>query len=256
MNELIESHLGYAHAIAAELVSRYPANVTRQDLESAAELGLVQAARVYDPAKGVAFKTFAYYRIRGAIFDEIRDLCRNARFDIAANEQMIDLSAEAATMQTSGEVYGELTELASRLVSSYLLSLDSISAEAIEERTLSPAGQMLQKEECRMIQRALRQLPERYRSVLHAYYYEDLSMESIGERMKLSKSWVSRLHSQALSALRNLLQPSAVFKGAAARDARMTAKLSSNSHCEEAITRWVPNESYSQQTLQCVSDPI
>jgi RNA polymerase sigma factor for flagellar operon FliA len=66
MNELIESHLGYAHAIAADLAGRYPPNIA--DLESAAELGLVQAARSYDPSRAVSFATFAYYRIRGAIF--------------------------------------------------------------------------------------------------------------------------------------------------------------------------------------------
>jgi RNA polymerase sigma factor (sigma-70 family) len=62
---LIESHLSYAHAIAAEIVKTLPFHVERGDLRAAAELGLTEAAHYFDHRPGVQFKTFAYYRIRG-----------------------------------------------------------------------------------------------------------------------------------------------------------------------------------------------
>lgn len=69
---LIESHLSYAHAIAAEIVKTLPFHVERGDLRSAAELALTEAAHSYDHRPGVQFKTFAYYRIRGAVYDAVR----------------------------------------------------------------------------------------------------------------------------------------------------------------------------------------
>src|SRR5258707_4953824 len=71
-HRLIESHLSYAHAIAAEIVKTLPIHVERGDLQAAAELGLTEAAHSYDHRPGVQFKTFAYYRIRGAVYDAVR----------------------------------------------------------------------------------------------------------------------------------------------------------------------------------------
>src|SRR5258707_3325347 len=71
-HRLIESHLSYAHAIAAEIVKTLSIHVERGELRAAAELGLTEAAHSYDHRPGVQFKTFAYYRIRGAVYDAIR----------------------------------------------------------------------------------------------------------------------------------------------------------------------------------------
>jgi RNA polymerase sigma factor for flagellar operon FliA len=206
MNELIESHLGYAHAIAAELAGKYPPNITRGDLESAAELGLVQAARSYDPSRSVSFATFAYYRIRGAIFDEVRKSWQAAHFKGDASDYMAEESAQSAPQQ--GEPYGELHEAASSSACNCLISLDTVGPERVPTTTESPACQMLKKEEAEAIKRALRQLPKRHQFVLQAYYYEDHSLVSIGRQLNLSKSWVSRIHAQALSMVRNILQGS------------------------------------------------
>ena len=71
-HRLIENHLPYARAIMAEIVKTLPIHLERSDLQAAAELGLTEAAHSYDHGLGVQFKTFAYYRIRGAIYDAVR----------------------------------------------------------------------------------------------------------------------------------------------------------------------------------------
>jgi RNA polymerase sigma factor FliA len=249
MDALIEDHIGYAHAIAADMVSKYPSTVTRSDLKSAAEFGLVQAARAYDPKKGISFTTFAYYRIRGAILDEVRQLCRAARFEAVANEFMTEQVSNTSP-KSELAAHKELQGLTSQLMAQYLLSLDSVHLERVPETTKSPVDQLLFRETSDAVRRALAQLPERYRLVLQAYYYEELSLESIGRRMNLSKSWVSRIHGKALSSLREMLQHSRSSRENLQKQLvtrRSNCEFVSNSQPEHTITDWEHNGSYCQQ---------
>src|SRR5215469_3777051 len=107
MNELIEIHIGYAHSIAAELAGKYPPNITRADLERAAEFGLVQAAQSYDPSRSVSFTTFAYYRVRGAIFDEVRKSWHASHLKISPEHATVQESAAPSSVE---EEYSSETE--------------------------------------------------------------------------------------------------------------------------------------------------
>jgi RNA polymerase sigma factor FliA len=197
--ELVELHIGYAHAVAAELLARFPAHIDRQDVRAAAEYGLVQAANAYDPGKGVAFTTFAYYRIRGAVFDLLRETIKTSRFEEAANEYLLDYSAGTETGASS---YAEVKDLASGVIASYFLCLGKLSSEPREQTPDAPLDSLLRQEQQRKIKEALKMLPEKNRRVLEAYYFEDLSVEEIGKRLGLSKSWVSRIHAKGLEMLR------------------------------------------------------
>ncbi len=203
MTSLIESHISYAHAIAAELLARFPAHVDRQDVRAAAEYGLVQAANAYDASKGVAFTTFAYYRIRGAVFDLLRETVKATRFEGAANEYMMDYSASAGAGAPS---YAEVKNVAAGIVASYFLSLENPSPERSVQNAEAPLDTLLRREQQKGIREALKTLPEKNRKVLEAYYFEDLSLEQIGKRLGLSKSWVSRMHAKGLEMLRPAVQ--------------------------------------------------
>ena len=79
---------------------KLPPDLEKKDIQGWAELGLVEAANSFDPTRGVQFKTFAYYRIRGAIYDGLRKMgwypkgqYRQMRFEMAANEYLKDVSA-------------------------------------------------------------------------------------------------------------------------------------------------------------------
>ncbi len=199
ITSLIESHISYAHAVAAELLARFPAHVDRQDVRAAAEYGLVQAANAYDASKGVAFTTFAYYRIRGAVFDLLRETIKATRFEEAANEYMMDYSAGAGAGAPS---YAEVQNVAAGIIASYVLSLKNPSSEPPVQNAEAPLQTLLRQEQQKGIREALKTLPEKNRQVLEAYYFEDLSLEEIGKRLGLSKSWVSRMHAKGLEMLR------------------------------------------------------
>lgn len=211
MMTLIESHIPYAHAIAAELLSRFPSHVDRHDVEAAAEFGLVQAANVYDATRGVAFTTFAYYRIRGAVFDLLRETVKANRFEEAANEYMADYSAGAGAGTPS---YDEVKNLASSVVASYFLSLETLSEEPQGRSDEAPLDTLLRQEQEKRIREALSALPEKNRQVLEAYYFEDLTLQEIGERFGLSKSWVSRMHAKGLELLRPAVEQTLGAKAA------------------------------------------
>jgi len=204
INELIENHLGYAHAIAAEFAGKYPPSITRADLKGAAEFGLVQAAHSYDPSRNASFATFAYYRIRGAIFDEVRKSWQASHLksggDVSASEEL------AARGQQASTSWSDLGDSVSFQESCFLISLESTNVQQVSTATESPASWILREEESEIIREAIERLPKRHRFVLRAYYYEEHSLASIGVQLNLSKSWVSRIHAQALTMIREVLQ--------------------------------------------------
>jgi len=228
MDELIEKYLGYAHAIAAEVLKQYPYPVERSDVERAAELGLVQAARSYDPARRIAFTTFAYYRIRGAIYDDLRKSCRAAKFDEAVNEYQVEKSLSPESSPGHEDIYQEIRRTASSFTTSYLLSIDSLPREPEQLNSESPSDRVFRLEQQEYVREAMKQLPEKNREVLYSYYFEDLSFEEIGQKLGLSRSWVCRVHAKSLELLSKILKEdsvrlSAFTKSTKARAAQQTS---------------------------------
>src|SRR5882724_8482682 len=106
--QLIETHRSYARAIATNVLKKLPSSVDKDDIHGAAELRLVEAAQAYDPRRPVRFKTFAFYRIQGAVYDAIRKMSwysrsayQELKFNMAANEYLKDYS-EAPPAAASG----------------------------------------------------------------------------------------------------------------------------------------------------------
>src|SRR5215510_6805976 len=129
VNQLIHSYRSYARAIASEMLRKLPPHIEKGDIFGAAELGLVEAARAFDPSRGVLFKTFAFYRIRGAVYDALRKMAwfskaqyQKYRFERAANEYMVDYSSTAVPQGTAEEECDELQNIAGSIVSCYMLS--------------------------------------------------------------------------------------------------------------------------------------
>jgi len=221
-DRLIDAHRGYAHAIAAQVLRTVPPGIEKKDLEAAAELGLVEAASSFDPAHGAQFKTYAYYRIRGAVYDWLRKtawfpktLYQQYRFEAAANEFMKDYSSGGVSAGSATEEFQELQNMAGSVLSCYLLTLEGMAQEIAEPKELSPEQQVLSEEARRRVRGALAQLPEKNRLVVEGYYFQDLSLEEIGQKLGLSKSWVSRLHAKSLDMIRDRLeQPAGVPQAA------------------------------------------
>src|SRR5262245_19466463 len=100
---LIAKHTAYARSLALEIVQHLPPWVVREDAVAVGTEGLVEAANRYNPARGVLFSTFAYYRIRGAVYDYIRKLASNdpyLRSRMSASAAVDDLVESTLAAQT------------------------------------------------------------------------------------------------------------------------------------------------------------
>ena len=209
--ELIKSHLAYAHAIAAEIARKLPPELERIDIEGAAELGLVEAANSFDPTRGVQFKTFAYYRIKGAVYDGLRKIgwypkgqYQQMRFAVAANEYLKDRFSEPQRSASPETQLQDLKDVTANLLSCYMLSLEAIPLEPEDQRA-SAEEIVVRDQEKANLRRSLARLPEINRRVLEMFYFDDLTMEDIGQKLSLSKSWVCRVHAKSLELLRKQL---------------------------------------------------
>jgi RNA polymerase sigma factor FliA len=208
--QLAETHRSYAHAIASDILRKLPSHVEKADVQGSAELGLMEAARAFDARPGVQFKTFAYYRIRGAIYDGLRKSSwfsraqyKDFQFEQAANEYMKDCS-EAST--SPAVTIDELEHHASSLVTCYMLSLESSDVTPPADKRRSQEEDLLSKEAHARVRAAVPKLPEKNRRVIEAYYFEGRNLDEIGAELGLSKSWTCRIHAKALEMLRGLLE--------------------------------------------------
>jgi RNA polymerase sigma factor for flagellar operon FliA len=212
VTRLTETNLPYAHAIAAEVSRKLPLVLERKDIQGWAELGLVEAAKSFDPTRGIQFKTFAYYRIKGAIYDGLRKMgwypkgqYQKLRFEMAANEYLQDVSTHALPPTSAENQLQDLKDLTANVMSCYMLSLEAMPQEPVDSKQVSAEEVLVRNQQRGKVRQSLSQLPERNRRVLELFYFEELTLEEIGKKMGLSKSWVCRLHAKSLELLRKQL---------------------------------------------------
>ena len=220
---LIRENMPLVELVVQRMIPQVPSFMTKEDMISAAMVGLVDAANKFDPAKGVKFKTFAEYRVRGAIFDEMRKLdwfsrsMRDKQNHLTQTmlrlERTLGRSPEeeemAVDMGLSLDEYRNLLTEVSHLgcVSlhetldhteegrSFLDNLEDIGGPAPSE--------LIEKEEMtRLMAEILEELSDKERLVVALYYYEELTQKEIAEVLGVSEGRVSQLHSQALLKLR------------------------------------------------------
>jgi len=225
LSSLIESNLSYAQAIAAEVLRKLPPEVDRKDIQGWAKLGLVEAANSFDRTRGVQFKTFAYYRIKGAVYDGLRKMgwypkgrYQQMRFEMHANEYFKDVSATPLPSGSADIQLHDLKALTGNLLSCYMLSLEVLPNEPVDHQEIGIEDAVIRTQQRSNLRRALARLPDKNRQVLEGCYFEGLTFEQIGQKLGLSKSWVCRLHSKSLEMLREQLEkesPSSVGRAAA-----------------------------------------
>lgn len=226
-DRLIKSHLHLVNFLSDRMVTQVPAYMTRDDIVSAAMLGLVDAASRFDPGKGILFKTFAEVRIRGAILDEVRRLdwfSRSLREKqgrladaVETLEKRLGRSPEeeeiAREMGLGLEEYrqmlGEISHLGCISLNETIdeVENDHELVENLEDREgKNPAEIFEMKELTREMAGHIGRLSEKERLVISLYYYEELTQKEIAEVLRLSEGRVSQLHSQALVKLKVSLQ--------------------------------------------------
>lgn len=216
-DELIVSHLGYVRHILGRLLAELPDGVDAENLESAGVLGLVEAASQFDPNRGVAFATFAYRRIRGAILDELRRNCPLPQDILERWSKIRDaiskIETPATTEQLAAATGFTIDQIEECLEAARLTRIEPLNDDPLERPPgtsdgLSPQAQVLKDEQLRLLADAIEELPERLRLVVTLYYLEGLRLKEIGEVLELSESRVSRLLARAQFELGQLVRAS------------------------------------------------
>jgi len=209
-DQLIQQYLPYATSIANKVLQTLSNEVDIEDIICNARLGLLEAAKRYDAKFNVDFKTFAYYRIKGAIYDGLRktgwiprSLYAKIKFEQASNDYLQSMSEKGAAAKKSDEEPSEMYDTVNSLASIYIISIDA-SEEPLEIKDEKSAD-VERKAEFQKVKEFMRQgieeLPEKERKLIKMYYFQNKTLEESGEKLGLSKSWTSRLHARALELL-------------------------------------------------------
>ena len=227
--DMIVAYAPLVKHIAGRMAMRIPSSVTYDELISAGSLGLIDAIDRYDPTREVDLKTYAAYRIKGAILDELRSMdwySRSMRKKIQEIEKAL-LAVEfrkgqpAEDWEVAEEIGIPLEEyykLLSNIHGIALFSLDeyikdedndSLTKKSFQERILSsddPAENVFKGEVKECLAEAIRGLSETEQLVISLYYYDDLTLKEIGHILELTESRICQIHTLALIKLRAKLK--------------------------------------------------
>lgn len=211
-DRFIEEHRGLVEGLARKVRSELDLRCELDDLVAYGLTGLLQARKRFDPARGVQFRTFAYYRIRGAILDGVR---RMAFMPRAAHRRMRLAEATDAVAEPLGEARGATGVGPSRAAAGEALddALGKISAaftlsalgQDAESPAETPADVLVAAEVGHRVRDAVGRLPDRERALVEGFYFHGRRFDEVAAELGISKSWASRLHTKALSRLRGIL---------------------------------------------------
>jgi RNA polymerase sigma factor FliA len=225
---LIEQYAPLIKFVAQKIAVRLPSNIELDDLISAGVIGLMDAIDKYDPTRDNKFKTYAEFRIRGAILDELRAqdwVPRSIRDKAKLLDRTVStLESDLKRAPTDEEIAAalkvsvdEFHDLVNQVRPVSLLSIDDSQTfsntdkksilNVLEGSSLhNPFNQLNVKAVKAVVAEAIQDLPERQRLVLSLYYFEELNLKEIGEVLRVTESRVSQLHAQAVQRLRAKLQ--------------------------------------------------
>jgi RNA polymerase sigma factor FliA len=220
LEQLVASYKHLVDYQVQRLMIELPASVDRDDLQSEARIGLIDAINRFDPSKNVKFETYASIRIKGAIVDYLRKLdwaprsLRQRAREIAAAEQALgnELDQTPTEQQLAQRLGLTLEEYQHTLSDLSVLSV--LSFRDLEEGEgdfqlkadlEEPEAQLARREFSRSLSQAIDRLPERERLVLDLYYRRHLSLKEIGQILDLSESRICQIHTAAVINLRAAL---------------------------------------------------
>lgn len=223
---LIEQYLSLVDYVTNRMSAGLPKNVAREDLVSHGILGLIDAVDKFDYERGLQFETYASWRIRGAIIDNLRQgdwVPRSLREKAKKLDEAYQILEQKYLRSiTDQEVCRylniseqELQHIVQDLAVTSVCSLeDPIKEEdsetrmslLVDESAYNPERKVHEVHLKTTLQKGLERLTEKERTVVTLLYYEDLSLSEIAEVMSLSPSRISQLHSKALQKLKGELK--------------------------------------------------
>jgi RNA polymerase sigma factor for flagellar operon FliA len=218
--QLVEECQGLVRSLAATIRRKLPPSVDLEDLVAYGQIGLVEAARDFDPSRGGRFSTYAYYRIRGAIYDGLSKMSwfgrpehNRVRCDRMSND-VLRLEGEQAETSSEGDITVDVRWLRSvtRALAMVYLATQADAGEgltlgSLEDRS-SPAAPAaaINREISQKLHELVAALPPEAAALIRATYFEGVTLQEAGNRLGVSKSWASRLHAKALQRLARSLR--------------------------------------------------
>ncbi len=222
---MIMDGMAQVKLIAKRIYSKLPGNVNLDDLVSAGTLGLIMAIDRYDATQGVKLKTYAEYKIRGAILDSLRSADwaprlqrKRARLMNAAcatlEQRLQRVPKEDELAAELGISTGEYRDWASDANGLTVRSLDSVMSQddgrdllqfVPEDDRLLPLEMLEQSELLKLVGKAIERMPATERTVLNMYYHQELTLRQISGTLNLHESRISQLKTQGVARLRTFL---------------------------------------------------
>jgi RNA polymerase sigma factor for flagellar operon FliA len=223
IERLIEEHLPLVEHIVLRISGGFPRFVDRSELVAAGTLGLVEAARRYDPAVGVPFARYATRRVRGAVLDVLRQSDWAPRSVRALHRRVEAAEQELATRNGRRPDDGELAsraglsveglvDLRRRVQQGVVMALDQSfddgdggsGADRLHDRSSSTPDEDIESAELRgYVRDAVRHLPERHRIVAVGLYLEGKSFEELADLLGVCPSRISQLRTEAVHMVRD-----------------------------------------------------
>jgi RNA polymerase sigma factor for flagellar operon FliA len=217
--ELMADGQGLVHSLASRVYRSVPVRVDLDDLIAYGEVGLAEAARDYKPDHGAAFTTFAYHRVRGAIYDGLSKMSwtsraryRRLRYEQMANEV---LAQEEPRRGGKATLEGEATwfrNVTAQLGVVYLASQADDAGDSLRDsnwedpRAVSGPAVVAQREVSQKLLELVDKLPGQNRRLIRAIYFQGFTLQEAADRLGIHKSWASRLHSRTLAQLARSLR--------------------------------------------------
>ena len=228
-DELIEEYAPLVKYIAERLSARLPSSIEVEDLINTGVIGLIDAIDKFVADRGVKFKTYAEFRIRGAMLDYLRrqdwaprSMRRKEKELSGVFRELEQRLKRSATHEEAAAAMGlpmaEFTDLLYKARGLSLLSLnrpktDDGDEEIKELGDFIPVDQdkspfeLLKKQEVRdLLAEQIDFLPEKECMVVSLYYFSELTMKEVGKILGVTESRVSQLHSAAILRLRGFLE--------------------------------------------------
>jgi len=225
---IVLEHTPLIRYIVNRIAVRLPSHIDLDDLQNTGVIGLIDAIDKYDPHKNCKFKTYAEFRIKGAILDQLRSLDwvprsvrqKSRRLEQAYSqiEQRLGRSAsEGEVAQSLGLDLEEFHYLVNQVKGVSMVNLDELRSgpdfdqpgygDIFEDaKAETPFSSLKARELRQAVTECIGNLQEKERLVISLYYYEDLNMKEIGNVLGITESRVCQIHTKAVGRLRSKLR--------------------------------------------------
>lgn len=222
--EMITKYLPLIKKLAGKLSIALPPSLDEEDLIGSGIIGLLEAWDRFESSRGVQFSTYATWRIKGAMIDEIRrtspaprsffsqfrqvhqaeeKLRQNLNREPSREEIAADLGWNPSMVEQVWANYNLMTVVSLEKMIMTGDGDDTLRLEGvIASPEQTPEEMIADKEQIELLAGAIDKLPEREKLMLSLFYYEELTKKEIAGLLKVSAARISQLHSRAIERLR------------------------------------------------------